>query len=222
MAGTRGLRTLGEEDLFAYLCMHGALHWWHRLKWLADINALLVASGSDVERLIGSAKARGAGRAAAQALRICQRLLGTPLPDQFMASLGRGALERWLETTALNVMTKGQGEDDPHEARFGTTRGSLSTFSLSRNWRYWLAETGPPHDEPGRRLDGPAARTAAVPLSDLAAATLGLASRQTKIMVAERRSILQAHEENAGPGLARIRRHFAKERSVCDHVSRRS
>ena len=142
LAGTRGLRTLGEEDLFAYLCMHGALHWWHRLKWLADINALLVASGSDVERLIGSAKARGAGRAAAQALRICQRLLGTPLPDRFMASLGRGALERWLETTALNVMTKGQGEDDPHEARFGTTRGSLSTFLLSRNWRYWLAEMG--------------------------------------------------------------------------------
>ena len=37
-------------------------------------------------------------------------------------------------------MTKGQGEDDPHEARFGTTRGSLSTFLLSRNWRYWLAD----------------------------------------------------------------------------------
>jgi Uncharacterised nucleotidyltransferase len=142
LAGTRGLRTLGEEDLFAYLCMHGALHWWHRLKWLADINALLGAPGSDVERLIGSAKARGAGRAAAQALRICQRLLGTSLPDRFMASLGNSALERWLETTALNAMTKGQGEDDPHEARFGTTRGSLSTFLLSRNWRYWLAEMG--------------------------------------------------------------------------------
>ena len=28
---TARLRTLGEEDLFAYLCMHGALHWWYRL-----------------------------------------------------------------------------------------------------------------------------------------------------------------------------------------------
>ena len=28
LAGTAGLRTLGEEDLFAYLCMHGAFHWW--------------------------------------------------------------------------------------------------------------------------------------------------------------------------------------------------
>ena len=26
--------------------------------------------------------------------------------------------------------------------RIGTTRGSLSTFLLSRNWRYWLAEMG--------------------------------------------------------------------------------
>ena len=44
LAGAAGLRTLGEEDLFAYLCMHGALHWWNRLKWLADVNALLAAT----------------------------------------------------------------------------------------------------------------------------------------------------------------------------------
>ena len=37
-------------------------------------------------------------------------------------------------------MTTGQGEHDPHDARFGTTRGSLSTFLLSRSWRYRLAE----------------------------------------------------------------------------------
>ena len=49
---------------------------------------------------------------------------------------------RWLEATALNAMTTGQGEHDPHEVRFGTTRGSLSTFLLSRSWRYQLAELG--------------------------------------------------------------------------------
>ena len=57
-----GLRTLGEEDLFAYLCMHGALHWWNQLKWLADVNALLVAT-SDRDVSASSAppkpKARG-------------------------------------------------------------------------------------------------------------------------------------------------------------------
>jgi hypothetical protein len=140
-AGTEGLRTLGEEDLFAYLCMHGALHWWNRLKWLADVNGLLVSTpADDVERLVRAAEARGAGRAAAQALLRCRRLLGTPLPARLAATLGKSATVRWLEATALNAMTTGRGEHDPHGARFGTTRGSLSTFFLSQSWRYRLAE----------------------------------------------------------------------------------
>jgi hypothetical protein len=138
---TARLRTLGEEDLFAYLCMHGALHWWNRLKWLADINALLVSTpGHGVERLVRAAEARGAGRAAAQALLLCRQLLGMALPARLMATLGRGATVRWLEVTALTAMTTGQGEHDPHGARFGTTRGSLSTLLLGQSWRYRLAE----------------------------------------------------------------------------------
>ena len=141
LTAAAGLRTLGEEDLFAYLCMHGALHWWNRLKWLADVNALLASTPEDdVERLVRAAEARGAGRAAAQALLLCRRLLGTPLPARLMATLGKSATVRWLEATALSAMTTGQGEHDPHDARFGTTRGSLSTFLLSRSWRYRLAE----------------------------------------------------------------------------------
>jgi hypothetical protein len=75
LAGAAGLRTLGEEDLFAYLCMHGALHWWNRLKWLADVNALLATMPEDgVKRLIRAAEAKGVGRAAAQALLLCQKV----------------------------------------------------------------------------------------------------------------------------------------------------
>jgi Uncharacterised nucleotidyltransferase len=141
LSGVHGLRTLGEEDLFAYLCMHGALHWWNRLKWLADINALLAAAPeSGVERLVRAAQARGAGRAAGQALLLCRRLLETPLPAHLMA--GHSAAERWVEATALSAMTAGFGEQDPHDTRFGTTRGSLSTFLLSDSWRYRLAELG--------------------------------------------------------------------------------
>jgi hypothetical protein len=141
LTDTLGLRTLGQEDLFAYLCMHGALHWWNRLKWLADVNALLACMPEDgVEHLIRAAEARGAGRAAAQALLLCRRLLGTAVSARVAATLGKSATVRWLEATALNAMTTGQGEHDPHGARFGTTRGSLSTFFLSQSWRYRLAE----------------------------------------------------------------------------------
>jgi hypothetical protein len=141
LSGAAGLRTLGEEDLFAYLCMHGALHWWYRLKWLADINALLAAASEDsVERLIRAAEVRGAGRATAQALLLCRRILGTPIPDRLMATLTNDSTLRWLEGTALNAMTTGWEEREPRKERFGTTRGSLSTFLLSRSWRYKLAE----------------------------------------------------------------------------------
>jgi Uncharacterised nucleotidyltransferase len=141
LAGGAGLRTLGEEDLFAYLCMHGALHWWNRLKWLADVNALIASMPEDgVERLVRAAEARDAGRAAAQALLLCRKLLQTPLPISLTAKLDKGVSMRWLEATAVKAMTTGHGERDPHEVRFGTTRGSLSTFLLSRGWRYQLAE----------------------------------------------------------------------------------
>ena len=181
LAGTAGLRTLGEEDLFAYLCMHGALHWWNRLKWLADINALLASTPEDgVERLVRAAEARGAGRAAAQALLLCRRLLATPLPDRLMATLAKSATVRWLEATALNAMTTGQGEHDPHEVRFGTTRGSLSTFLLSRSWRYRLAELSIHLTNQTDVLTVPLPERLRFLYPDPAAATLGLASRQTK------------------------------------------
>jgi hypothetical protein len=135
-----GLRTLGEDDLFAYLCLHGALHWWNRLKWLADVNALLACrQDAEIERLVRAAEARGAGRAAAQAMLLCRRLFGTFVPAS-LATLGKTPTVRWLEATALQAMTAGAGEHDPHGTWFGTTRGSLSTFFLGESWRYRLAE----------------------------------------------------------------------------------
>lgn len=141
LAGAAGLRTLGNEDLFAYLCLHGAFHWWYRLKWLADINALLAAAPEDcIERLFRDAETRGAGRAAAQALLLCRRFFGTALPTPILATISKSLTVRWLETTAVNAMTGGQSAREPRDVRFGTTRGSLSTFLLSPSWRYRLAE----------------------------------------------------------------------------------
>jgi hypothetical protein len=141
LAGTAGLRTLGEEDLFAYLCVHGALHSWNRLKWLADVNALLADAAQDkAEHLIHEAEIRGAGDAAALAMLLCHRVFGTPLSDSLMAKVGKHATVRWLEATALTALTAGCGEREPREFRFGTTRGSLSSFLLRGSWRYKIAE----------------------------------------------------------------------------------
>jgi hypothetical protein len=141
LTATSGLRTLGEDDLLTYLCVHGALHCWSQLKWLADIGALLTAATEDgAERLNRVAEVRGAGRAAAQAILLCHRVLGVTVPPSLMIALGESRKVGWLTQTALNAMTAGQGEREPREIRFGTTRGSLSGFLLRRSWRYCLAE----------------------------------------------------------------------------------
>jgi len=72
--------------------MHGALDWWNRLKWLADVNALLASRPEDnVELLARAAKARGLGRAAAQILLLCRNILQAPLSAD---ATGRAAAVR--------------------------------------------------------------------------------------------------------------------------------
>ena len=65
---------------------------------------------------------------------------GPTLPVGLMATIGNSATVRWLQATALSAVTTGQGDQHPHKTRFGTTRGSLSTFLLRRSWRYRLTE----------------------------------------------------------------------------------
>ena len=133
LTGTTGLRTLGEEDLFTYLCVHGALISWRSLKWLADIGALLTTEPEiGPERFYRAAEARSAGRAAAQAMLLCQRLLGVPLAAPFMTTIRNSPKLRWLEETALNAITAGRGEREPHDERFGTTQAACRHFFSAR------------------------------------------------------------------------------------------
>jgi hypothetical protein len=133
-----GVRTFGDDDLFAYLCAHGATHCWFRLKWLADINALLARQpDGGAERLYRAADARGAGRCAAQAILLCRRILGTAIPDQLIKTLSRDASVRWLERMAMKAIT---ADLEPTEQLFGTTRNNLTFFVLRPEWRYCLVE----------------------------------------------------------------------------------
>jgi hypothetical protein len=133
-----GLCTFGEDDTFAYLCAHGAIHCWFRLKWLADIGALLARQpDGGVERLYLAADARGVGPCAAQAILLCRKILETAIPDQLITTLSGSSVVRRLEAIAMKAMT---AETEPTEQAFGTFWANLSHFLLDLNWRYWLAE----------------------------------------------------------------------------------
>jgi hypothetical protein len=140
LAPGQTIRTLGEEDLFAYLCVHGALHAWFRLKWLADFNALIAGrSDADITRLYRHAQAKGAGLCAGQALLLCGRILQTRLPPALASELeGDRRLEK-LAAIAQTMMIGPDAGTEVYDRPFGTARTLFAQFRLGQGWRYRLA-----------------------------------------------------------------------------------
>jgi hypothetical protein len=99
------VRTLGDADLFAYLCVHGANHFWFRLKWLADLDALLGSiDDAGLGAVYARAQAHGAGLCAGQALLLCELIFGRRLPGGLRDLLMRDRGVRRLAAIALGNM----------------------------------------------------------------------------------------------------------------------
>ena len=133
------VRTLAHDDLFAYLCVHGAHHAWSRLKWLADLNAFITATDADVVHLHRHAQAKGAGLCSGQALLLCQRLLALPLPDGLASELQETGRVRKLYAIAADAMADrsrgGGGGGAP-----AVWRDFWAQFLLGRGWAFFAAQ----------------------------------------------------------------------------------
>jgi hypothetical protein len=80
------MAVLPGEELLLYLCVHGAISEWCRLKWLCDIPQLLALTpGIGVESLITRAQQLGVSRMLAQGWLLAHELLDTPLPSPLAA-----------------------------------------------------------------------------------------------------------------------------------------
>src|SRR5690606_18055592 len=98
--------TLAPEAAFLYLCLHGAQHAWSRLKWLADVAALVAKlDEAELTRRYAAARARGLHRAMGQALLLAERLFGVPAPAAVREDAARDAALRWLVDVAVRCMT---------------------------------------------------------------------------------------------------------------------
>lgn len=136
------LPTLRFEELFAYLCVHGASSLWFRLKWISDVAALLHSrTAADIERLYLRADELGAGRAAAHALLLADRLFGTlgdaPALRQKLAS---ERSVRWLYRLALREITVRREPAEPTERPLGTIAIHLAQFLLLPGVRFKASE----------------------------------------------------------------------------------
>lgn len=141
VAPGRTLPTLEPGALYAYLTVHGAAHAWSRLKWIADLNALLGDTNvAGVARLHRDAVALGAGRCSAHALLLCARLFGRDLDPALLADLRGDRIARLLAGNALASMMRGGAAVELDAKVLGTLPIHLSHFWLARGWRYKAAE----------------------------------------------------------------------------------
>ncbi len=132
------LATLADEELFAYLCVHGASSAWFRLKWITDLGALLrQCDAEDIDRLYARSQQLGADRAAAQALLLAEQLFGIPLSPALAGRL-RTPVNRWLAGAALGAMLR----SEPTRRPLGTWTIHVTQFLLKSGLRYKLAELG--------------------------------------------------------------------------------
>ncbi len=77
--------TFPAEDLFVYLCTHAATSLWDRLKWLADLRALLAdKTPQEIEEYQAHSAIYGVERCTALGLLLCQRLWGQGLPKSIV------------------------------------------------------------------------------------------------------------------------------------------
>lgn len=141
IASGTSLPTLAADELFAYLCVHGASSLWFRLKWITDLAALLhhVPPG-EIEALYDRSQQLGAGRAAAQALLHVDDLYQTLDGTDLRQLLERDCVSVWLGTAAMKQVA---GRDEPREPvtlPLGTARIHLSQMLLLPGLRFKLGE----------------------------------------------------------------------------------
>lgn len=127
------LSTLAHDELFAYLCVHGASSAWFRLKWISDLAGLIAGQPvEEVGRLYRRAQELGAARSAGQALLVAHRLFRTVLPDFAIDSATRRLADAALRQLAQST--------EPTERTLGTWRIHWTQLLLKSGFGFKTGE----------------------------------------------------------------------------------
>ena len=145
------LVTLPDDELFLYLCVHGSVHVWFRLKWLADIAALLwrMPPGA-LDGIERRAHSLGVARPFHQALLLSQSLLSAPVPGPILAraTLDKAALGS--ANAARRALCWKGSPSEPAESRWFNTWVGLQAYrlrpELAYQWAEWQDQLCSPED----------------------------------------------------------------------------
>jgi hypothetical protein len=138
LSGGTAVDTLAMADLYAYLVGHGAVDGWSRLKWLADLNALIVPlEEAEIVALHSHAEQLGVGRPSALALLLCAELLGLPLGAALTARLRASRRVRLLVGLCQRLMIPTDGGTEPSAWRGGQRLSLFVHLLIAGGPRYY-------------------------------------------------------------------------------------
>ena len=139
--GGASFSTLTDEELFLYLCVHGSVHVWFRLKWLADIAALLQRlAPENIERIASRAQTLGLDRPFYAALILAHRLMAAPVPSDILAKAVRDRATRKLVIAGCKAINWRGSPGEPSDTPWFNTWLSWQAFRLKPGLRYRLRE----------------------------------------------------------------------------------
>ncbi|MEA2544071.1 MAG: hypothetical protein QOH35_5437, partial [Acidobacteriaceae bacterium] len=144
--GSERIATLAAPRLLLYLCVHGALDGWLRLKWLTDIGALMHAmTPEQLAATVNMATEQHALPQFKAAIFLCQDLLGQDLLGQELVNDDRalpGTLDRndmrvvHIMRFSKRLMTSNQYR--PIREQIPSTQWFLNEFRLHTSLHYRL------------------------------------------------------------------------------------
>jgi hypothetical protein len=125
------LPTLADDELFAYLCVHGASSNWFRIKWIVDVAALVHSCESgELARLYERSQELGAFRAAGQALLLADRLFESLAKSPLRSRLANDRSIAWLADAAFRQLAGRTEPREPTAGRLGTWRIHVTQLGL--------------------------------------------------------------------------------------------
>ena len=131
------LATLAREPLIIYLAVHGASSAYFRLKWLADLAALLAGSDdAEVDRLQRAADTCGAGQAFAVSASLAAGIFASPAGTR-TAELAALPYNRRFRRLALGAL---RNPAEPTDLFLGTLGIRLSSLLLGGTTAYAAGE----------------------------------------------------------------------------------
>jgi Uncharacterised nucleotidyltransferase len=129
------LPTLPDVDHFLYLCAHGTRHAWFRLKWVADIAAMVRLKSLDLEVVGTRALELDLERCLSTALLLAQELMDAPICEALLARARSDSRVRRLAGIAHQFLKSFGLDSDPTKG-FATLRLLVAECSIRSDWSY--------------------------------------------------------------------------------------